>query len=68
MEEYVQICVNLTSLSICFMKSRIKYAFTSSSGQNTEVGSHSLLQGIFLTQGSNPGLPQCRWILYQLSY
>ena len=28
----------------------------------------SLLQGIFLTQGSNPGLPHCRQILYQLSY
>ena len=27
----------------------------------------SLLQGIFLTQGSNPGLPHCRQILYQLS-
>ena len=26
----------------------------------------SLLQGIFPTQGSNPGLPHCRWILYQL--
>ena len=25
--------------------------------------SHSLLQGIFPTQGSNPGLPHCRWIL-----
>ena len=37
-------------------------------GQNTEVGSCSLLQGIFPTQGSNPGLPHCRWILYQLSY
>ena len=32
------------------------------------MGSLSLLQGIFLTQGSNPGLPQCRWILYQLSH
>ena len=31
------------------------------------IGSHSLLQGIFPTQGSNPGLPHCRWILYQLS-
>ena len=30
-------------------------------GQNTEVASHSLLQGIFPTQGSNPGLPHCRW-------
>ena len=37
-------------------------------GQKTEVGSLSLLQGIFLTQGSNPGLPYCRQILYQLSH
>ena len=37
-------------------------------GQNTGVGSFSLLQGIFPTQGSNPGLPHCRRILYQLSY
>ena len=37
-------------------------------GQNTGVGSFSLLQGIFPTQGLNPGLPHCRWILYQLSY
>ena len=39
-----------------------------SPGQNTGVGSCSCLQGIFPTQGSNPGLPHCRWILYQLSY
>ena len=39
-----------------------------SPGQNTGVGSLSLLQGIFLTQGSNPGLPHCRQILYQLSH
>ena len=39
-----------------------------SPGQNTGVGSLSLLQGIFLTQGANPGLLQCRWILYQLSH
>ena len=31
-------------------------------------GSLSLLQGIFPTQGSNPGLPHCGWILYQLSH
>ena len=36
--------------------------------QNTGVGSLSLLQGIFPTQGSNPGLPHCRRILYQLSH
>ena len=33
-----------------------------------EKGSLSLFQGIFPTQGSNPGLPYCRWILYQLSH
>ena len=37
-------------------------------GQNTGVGSHSLLQGILLTQELNPGLPDCRQILYQLSH
>ena len=36
--------------------------------QNTGVGSCSLLQGLFPTQGSNPGLPHCRQILYQLSH
>ena len=37
-------------------------------GQNTGLGSLSLLQGIFSTQGPNPGLLHCRWILYQLSH
>ena len=36
--------------------------------QNTRVGSLSLLQGIFPTQGSNPGLLHCRQILYLLSH
>ena len=35
--------------------------------QNTGLGSLCLLQGIFPAQGSNPGLPHCRQILYQLS-
>ena len=39
-----------------------------SPGQNTGVGICSLLQGIFPTQGPNPGFPHCRWILYHLSY
>ena len=43
------------------------YSPCNSPGQNTGVGSLSLLQGIFLTQGSNPGLWHCRRILYQLS-
>ena len=36
--------------------------------KNTGVGSLSLLQEIFLSQESNPGLLHCKWILYQLSY
>ena len=44
------------------------YCHWNSPGQNTGVGSLSLLQGIFPTQGSNPGLPHCRRILYQLSH
>ena len=36
-------------------------------GKNTGVGSHSFLQGICSTQGSNPGLLHCRQILYHLS-
>ena len=39
-----------------------------SPGQNTGVGRFSLLQGVFPTQGSNPGLSNCRRILYQLSH
>ena len=39
-----------------------------SPGKNTGVGCHALFQGIFPTQGSNPGLPHCRWILYHLSH
>ena len=39
-----------------------------SPGQNTGVGSHSLFQGIFPTQGSNLGLPHYRQFLYHLSH
>ena len=44
------------------------YSPWNSPGQNTGMGSLSLLQGIFPIQGSNPGLPHCRWILYQLGH
>ena len=44
------------------------YSLWNSPGLNTGVGSLSLLQGIFPTQGSNPGLPHFRRILYQLSH
>ena len=43
------------------------YSPWNSSGQNTGVVSLSLLQGIFPTRASNPALPYCRCILYQLS-
>ena len=44
------------------------YSPWDSPGQNTGVGSLSLLQGTFPTQGLNPGLPHFRQILYQLSH
>ena len=44
------------------------YSPWNSPGQNTGVGSLSLLQEIVPTQGSTPGLLHCRQILYQLSH
>ena len=38
------------------------------SGKNTGAGYHFLLQGIFPTHGSNPGLPHCKSIPYYLSH
>ena len=37
-------------------------------GKSTGVGCHFPLQGIFLNQGSNPGLSHCRQTLYYLSH
>ena len=36
--------------------------------KDTGVGCHLILQRIFLTQGSNPGLPHCRQTVYRLSH
>ena len=44
------------------------YSAWNSPGQNTGMGSFSLLHGIFPTLGSNPGFSHYRWILYQLSH
>ena len=44
------------------------YSPWNSPSQDYGVSSLSLLQGIFSTQASNPGLPYCRQILYQLSH
>ena len=50
------------------LRSHGLYSPWNSPGQNTGVGSLSLLQGIFPTLGSNSGFLNCRQILYQLSH
>ena len=50
------------------LRSHGLYSPWNSPGQSTVVGSLSLLQGIFPTQGLNPGLLHCWWILYQLGH
>ena len=55
-----------------FSKDQVENSFSLFTGfsvvENTGVGSHSLLQGIFLTQGLNLCLSHCRRILYSLSH
>ena len=51
-----------------FLWSHGLYSPWNSPGQNIRVSSRSLLQEIIQTQGSNPGLPHCRQILYHLSH
>ena len=63
-KEYIQ---NYSVVSD-FLQSQGLNSPWNSLGQNTGVSSLSLLQGIFPTQGSNPGLLHCRQILYQLSH
>ena len=62
----------MKSESCSFMSDSLRphrlYSPWNSPGQNTGVGSLPLLQGIFPTQGLNPGLPHFRWIPYQLSH
>ena len=69
---YSCLCLSGKSESRSVMSDSLRphglYSPWNSLGQNTGVGSLSLLQGIFPTQGSNPGLPYCTWILYQLSH
>ena len=65
-------CVKSESESRSVMSDSLQphglYSPWNSPGQNTGVGNLSLVQGIFPTQGSNPGLAHCRRILYQLSH
>ena len=71
--EQNSLCYSVGSCESCSIMSESLrphglYSPWNSPGQNTGVSSLSLLQGIFPTQGSNPGLLHCRQILYQLSH
>ena len=57
-----QLCPTLCNPTDCSLPG--SFVHGDSSGKNTGVGCQDLLQGIFLTKGSNPGLPHCRQILY----
>ena len=58
---YAQSCLTLCDPMDCSPPGSSVHG--DSPGKNTEVGSHFLLQGIFLTQGSNPRLLHCRQII-----
>ena len=61
-----QLCQTLCDLMDCSLPGSSVHG--DSPGKNTGVGCNVLLQGILLTQGSNPGFPHCRQILYCLSH
>ena len=67
----VCVCVSCSVVSDSLQPHRLQPARLpcpwNSPGKNTGVGCHFLLQGIFLTQGLNLGLPHCGQILYHLS-
>ena len=60
-----QSCLTFCNLMDCKLPDSSVHG--DSPGKNTRVGSHDLLQGIFPTQGLNPGLLHCRHILYCLN-
>ena len=59
----IQLCLTLCDPMDCSSS-----VYRDSPGKTTEVGCHALLQEIFPTQRSNPGVLLCRWILYLLSH
>ena len=79
---FFKLCCLLQRLSVCLLNLSVVsgslqphgllparlFCPWDSLGKNTRVGSHSLLQGIFLTQGLNLDLLNCKQILYHLSY
>ena len=72
MQKSLDHSVNSESESLSVMSNSLRpqgrYSPWNSPGQNSGVGSCALLQGIFPTPRSNPDLPHCRRILYQLSH
>ena len=67
MDIYVYVCQSHSVVSESLQPHEL-YSPWNSPGQNTGAANCSLLQGIFPAQGSNPGLPHCRRVLYQLSH
>ena len=63
--EVAQSCPTLCDPMDCSLNRLCPWDFP---GNSTGVDCHFLLQGIFLTQGSNRGLPRCRQMLYHLSH
>ena len=61
-----QLCPTLCDPMDCSLPDSSAHGY--SPGKNTGVDCHYLLQGIFPTQGLNPGLPHCRQIIYHLSH
>ena len=61
-----QLCLTLCDPQDCSLPS--SSAHGDSTGKNTRVGCHALPLGDLPTQGLNPSLPHCRWILYHLSH
>ena len=61
-----QLCPTLYDPMDCSLPS--SFVHGDSPGKNTRVSCHALLQGVFPTQGVNPGLPHCMQILYHLSH
>ena len=78
---YVCVCVHVSTCALCLVAQSSptvcdpmdcslpgSSVHGDSPGKNTGGGCHAVLQGIFLTQKSNPGLPHFRQTLYRLSH
>ena len=63
-----QLCPTLFDPTDCSLPPPVSSVPGDFPGKNTGVGCHALPQGIFPTQGLNPGLLHCRQILYHLSH